>query len=101
MVVRTRGVASPRPSAASLCPGQVGGASGEDTSQWSRQNPADSPGYMSRTLLSWIRDPVATRTLGPAILRELKMIGIPVLTYHLELESEIEALVRVPGDCQL
>ena len=65
------------------------------------ENPANSPGYMSRTLLSWIQDPVATRTLGPAILRELKLIGIPVLTYHLELESEIEALVRVPGDCQL
>ena len=64
-------------------------------------NPADSPGYLSRTLISWIQNPVATRSLGSAILRELKMMGIPVLTHHLELESEIEALVRVPGDCQL
>ena len=64
-------------------------------------NPANSPGYLSRTLISWIQNPVATRTLGAAILRELKLIGVPVLTFHLELESEIEELVRVPGDCQL
>lgn len=61
-------------------------------------NPAPGPGYMSRTLIAWLEKPVATRCLGAAILKELRMVGIPVLTLHLELEDEIQDLVRTPGD---
>ena len=61
-------------------------------------NPASAPGYLSRTLMAWVERPVATRTLGHAILRELELIGVPVLSWQAEDESEINELVRLPAE---
>ena len=37
-------------------------------------------------------------TLGHAILMELKLIGVPVLSWQAEDESEIDELVRLPAE---
>ena len=62
------------------------------------ETPAVSPGYLSRTLMAWVERPVVTRTLGHAILRELELIGVPVLSWQAEDESEINELVRLPAE---
>ena len=62
------------------------------------ETPAETPGYLSRTLMAWVEKPVVTRTLGHAILRELESIGVPVLSWQAEDESEINELVRLPAE---
>ena len=64
-------------------------------------NPASEPGFLSRTLMAWLEAPKVTRVLGPAILEELKLMGVPVLTLHVEEKEELEDLVRVGRVWQL
>ena len=64
-------------------------------------NPASEPGFLSRTLLAWLEAPQVSRVLGFAILAELKMMGVPVLTSHMEETEELEQLVRVGRMWQL
>ena len=52
-----------------------------------------APGFLSRTLLSWLQCPTPTRVLGQAILLELRAAGIPVMISFM-VDEEVEALVR-------
>ena len=61
-------------------------------------NPAVAPGDLSRTLMAWVEKPVVTRSSGHAILREQELIGVPVLSWQAEDESEINELVRLPAE---
>ena len=52
-------------------------------------------GYISRTLLAWLEDPVPTRVLGVAIVKELAKTG-PVLDLEVEWSEEVVPMVRYP-----
>ena len=58
-------------------------------------NPASAPGFLSRTLMNWLQAPKVSRVLGFAIVEELRRMGVPVLTLHVEDPEELEELVRV------
>ena len=62
------------------------------------EDPAAAPGHLSRTWMAWVEKPVVTRTVGHAILRQLELIGVPVLSWQAEDESEINELVRLPAE---
>ena len=58
-------------------------------------NPAPFPGFVSRSLMAWLEEPVVTRSLGYAIIEELRAYGVPVLTHFFEDEEEVNSLLRV------